>query len=165
MKSDLELMTAAVYANPLDETARMALADEMAAHAGTTEGSVYGAKYVALTSRIDAFVKELDSIMVAHWDERRYTFSPPPTHEAIYKGKWCLIVKHNKTAAGANCGSSATAFVALEDFANKELGAVAMGDIHKPASYKKPARHAHGNVFRPDFGNCVGPSGHVHYLR
>jgi hypothetical protein len=34
------------------------------------------------------------------------------------------------------------------------------GDILKPESWKKPAKHARGNVFAEDYGmSCVGPYG------
>lgn len=57
------------------------------------------------------------------------------------------------------------AFIALEDFSTKELGQVKAGDVMKPASYKKPAKHARGNVFDAEGGlgtaNQYGPG----YLR
>lgn len=37
---------------------------------------------------------------------------------------------------------------------------VTNGDILKPESWKKPAKHARGNVFDDDYGlSCVGPYG------
>lgn len=165
MKSDCELMAEVVAANPLDAGAVAAMADAYMEKGVHPDDAHRIAGRAALTARIDAFVKHCDEIMVKHWKDHGFTFAPPPTHRAEYKGKWCLIVRRDNTFVGAMSGGSATAFVALEDFSNKELGAVRTGEIYKPASYKKPAKHARGTVWREDFGNCVGPSGHVNYLR
>ena len=43
--------------------------------------------------------------------------------------------------------TSVFAFIAAEDSTTKGLGVVKQGDVLKPASYKKPAKHARGNIF------------------
>jgi hypothetical protein len=46
----------------------------------------------------------------------------------------------------------------------KQLGVIKAGDIHKPASYKIPAKHARGNIYNKETWDCVGPYG-IAYLR
>lgn len=107
--------------------------------------------------RAQAFVDALDQMMVKHWEVKGFTFSAPPRHKATVGGRWIKIMRHDVKADGTLAGGSAYAFVALEDFSTKQLGTVCRGDIHKPASYAQPAKHARGNVFHDDFGNGHGP--------
>lgn len=68
--------------------------------------------------------------------------------------KWCRITRSD----------SAYAFIALDNFETKGLGNVTRGSIHKPASFKAPAKYARGSVFEQDNGiNCCGEYG-VSYL-
>lgn len=160
--NDRDLMAKAVAANPLDETARLVLADAITEQTGDYPEAVRHADRVALAARIAAFVAHLDAIQVKHWADMSYTFSPPPTHKAEYiSEKWCRITRVEQN--GTN--GSVVAFVALADNTTRTLGAVKAGAIHKPASWKAAAKHARGSVWADGFGNCVGPSGHVNYLR
>jgi uncharacterized protein (TIGR02996 family) len=160
--NDVDMMTNAVAANPTDATARLVLADAITERTGNYPAAVAHANRVAIEVRIAAFVAHLDSVMVRHWNDGGYTHSPPPTHRAEYiSEKWCRIVRVD----GGGTNGSVTAFVALVDNVTRTLGRVKAGDVHKPASYKVAAKHARGSVFADDFGKCVGPSGHVNYLR
>jgi hypothetical protein len=51
-------------------------------------------------------------------------------------------------------GLSAWAFIALADGESKGLGRWRRGDIFKPDSWKKPAKHARGNIFEPGNNGC-----------
>lgn len=74
-------------------------------------------------------------------------------------GDW-LVLDHRSGG-----GRSVYAFIRLTDGENKTLGKVKAGDIHRPASYKIPAKHARASVFDADFGaSCAGVYG-VAYLR
>jgi hypothetical protein len=57
------------------------------------------------------------------------------------------------------------AFVAKKSFSTKTFGAVNVGEIYKPATYKAPAKHARGSVFDSSNGmsrmTAYGPE----YLR
>jgi len=74
-------------------------------------------------------------------------------------GDW-LVLDH--LSGGSR---SVYAFIRLTPGENRTLGVMKVGDIHKPASYKIPSKHARGNVFSADFGaSCAGVYG-VAYLR
>ena len=60
--------------------------------------------------------------------------------------------------------SSVYAFIALQDGHTKTLGTLKAGDIHKPAGFKAPAKHARGNVFEADFRKALTANGIV-YLK
>jgi hypothetical protein len=56
---------------------------------------------------------------------------------------------------------SCWAFVVREDNTTKALGNVKRGDIHHPATWKAPAKHARGNIFTGGTGGVTqwtGPS-------
>ena len=60
---------------------------------------------------------------------------------------------------------SAYCFVAFEDGNNKHLGSYRKGDVFRSDGWKRPARHARGNIFADDNGlKCCGRYGVV-YLR
>lgn len=74
-------------------------------------------------------------------------------------GDW-LVLDH--VSGGSR---SVYCFIRLTAGENRTLGVMKVGDIHKPASFKIPAKHARGNVFSADFGaSCAGVYG-VAYLR
>lgn len=68
--------------------------------------------------------------------------------------KWIRIAVAHENDPPENEGS-AFAFIARFDFTNKQLGSVKAGDIMKPASWAKPAKHARGNVFDEDGGKSA----------
>ena len=101
-----------------------------------------------LVERIDALLLKIDALCRAA--DRSFAGA-----RADYlSDKWCRII----------VDTSAYAFVALIDYANKTLGAVKRGDIHRPATWKAPAKHKRGSVWADDFGNCLGAYG-ISYLR
>jgi len=74
-------------------------------------------------------------------------------------GDW-LVLDH--LSGGSR---SVYAFIRLTEGENKTLGKLKVGDIHRPASYKIPAKHARASVFDADFGaSCAGLYG-IAYLR
>jgi hypothetical protein len=54
--------------------------------------------------------------------------------------------------------TSVFCFVAAEETTTKGLGLVSVGDVLKAAGYKKPAKHARGNIF-DDHNGLRGRSG------
>jgi hypothetical protein len=90
-----------------------------------------------------------------------YANLQPDTTQLEFGQNWVRVVKVHP----GSTGGSAYCFVALKDFSTKQLGNVKAGDIHKPAGYKAPAKHARGSVFHPEqFGKVCGPHSVV-YLR
>lgn len=108
-----------------------------------------------IKDRINAFVLHVQQIS----DDAAKDSQFKSLFEANYiSEKWCRIVKQYTGS------QSVYAFIALQTYSTKTLGTVQVGDIHRPASWKIPAKHARGNVFQEDFNNCAGPYG-VIYLR
>lgn len=61
--------------------------------------------------------------------------------------------------------SSVYAFIRMTDGHTKTLGTLKAGDIHRPATYKAPSKHARGSVLAEDKGlSCAGPYG-IAYLK
>jgi hypothetical protein len=113
-----------------------------------------------LNDRINDFVKHADHVTAVYWTDQHFTHAPSPTHQADFiSTKWARIV----TVENGH-PSSVYAFIALQDNETKALGKVKAGDIHKAATFKAPAKHARGNVFDPNFNNCLTPHGIV-YLK
>lgn len=118
-----------------------------------------------LNTRIAEFVKVADEVSAAHWAERGYTFAKPPQHRADFiSDKWVRVVTLDVPHEGEPRVSSVYAFIVLQDGQTKTLGALKAGDIHKPASFKAPAKHARGNVFQEDFRKALTSNGIV-YLK
>jgi len=106
---------------------------------------------------INDFVANLQSKMNEYYDKHLSSLNKPKI-DIEYKEKWCKIVK-------SDCSSSSVyAWIALQNFETKELGPVVAGDIHKPASWKKPAKHARGTVLNEATWQCAGPYA-IEYLK
>lgn len=109
-----------------------------------------------LNARIQEVVKAADEIAANYFKQQNYSFDPP-THRADYiSDKWVRIVTIERGQA-----RSVYAFIALCDNTTKALGQVKTGDIHKPASFKAPAKIARANVFNDDFRKALTPHGIV----
>jgi hypothetical protein len=112
-----------------------------------------------IKQQIALFCAEADKRSVDYFHMMNYTFIQPPTHQAEFiSDKWARIVT-------VDSQRSAYAFVALQDGQTKTLGVIKAGDIHKPATWKAPAKHKRGNVFLPDFGSPFTATGHIAYLK
>lgn len=117
-----------------------------------------------LNTAIANFVKAADEVTAAYWTAQNFTFSPPPVHRADFlSDKWVRVVTLEKRGEEWKV-ASVFAFIALVENTTKALGTVKPGDIHKAATFKAPAKHARGNVFAPNFRECITPHGIV-YLR
>jgi hypothetical protein len=106
---------------------------------------------------INNFVFYLQEKMDKHYTEN-FPSLTKPTVKIEFGNKWCKLIKTD----GAS--KSMYAFIAMKTFSTKELGSVVVGDIHKPASYNNPAKHARGDVFNETTWNCANPYG-IEYLR
>lgn len=119
-----------------------------------------------IKEKIQAFIEYLNKVKVAYWEQMKYNYSIPPTHEAEFSTKWCkvFIVEYFN---GEPKRGSIVAFIALQDGNTKNLGMIEAGNIYKPASYNIPAKHARGNVFKENFGDTleVDTFGSIVYLR
>jgi len=118
-----------------------------------------------LKERIAEFVKVADQVAAEYWEQMKYTFAKPPQHRADFiSDKWVRVVTLDVPHEGEPKVQSVYAFIALQDGHTKTLGTLKAGDIHKPAGFKAPAKHARGNVFADDFRKALTPNGIV-YLK
>lgn len=112
----------------------------------------------------DSFVGELTDKLTKHTEENFSNLTPDKIEVSIGK-KWAKILRKRQGSGYLNqSGGSAYAFVAMTDFQTKGLGEVKRGDIHKPANWHTPAKHARGSIFKENRLDCCGPYG-VQYLR
>jgi hypothetical protein len=116
---------------------------------------------VQVQDRIETFVKQVNAMLeTAFKTSRTKTFI-----EVVYTSdKWAKLLSATTVDGITERGHSAYGFICLKDFETKTLGVLKAGDIHKPASWQSPAKHARGNVFNDDCIRCAGPYG-LSYLR
>jgi len=102
----------------------------------------------SFSNGVNRFMEKVQSLI----DEKNsiYKYSQKQKVACEYGRKWIKIVIEN-----GNNGKSVYAFIANSDFSTKTLGNVKKGDIHRPASWLNPAKHARGSIFLEDFGNCA----------
>ena len=118
-----------------------------------------------MQARIDGFIRAADEIAAAYWKQNNFTYCEPPTHRADFiSEKWCRVVTM-ELRNGVPQSASVYAFIAMMDFANKALGQVQAGDIHKPSSFRVPAKHARGSILADDFGKSCLTSHGPKYLK
>lgn len=114
---------------------------------------------------LDELVKVINGIKKAHYDSSNY---PESLREYVrwerLSSKWVKVIVCGTNIEGKVIDRSVYCFVSLMDYTTKVLGVVRRGDIHKPASWKIPAKHARGNVYSAESWKCLGPYG-VQYLR
>lgn len=90
--------------------------------------------------------------------------NPDITIEIKKNDKWYKLSKI-ASSNGKIISNSVYCFICVSNFSNKTLGQCKVGDVHKPASYNTPTKHARGNVFDESTWNgCFGPYG-VAYLK
>jgi len=119
----------------------------------------------SLEERIAVLVQKADEITAEYWKRMNFTYAAPNTHRADYiSPKWCRIVTVENWPDKPPRDSSVYAFVCLQDGYTKALGALKAGDVHKPAGWKAPAKHARGNVFNDNHREYLTSHGPV-YLK
>jgi hypothetical protein len=117
-----------------------------------------------LLRRIEGFLVRLNSMREAHnkgqeMEAMRNYFAPATIRNGNVSGDWVAIDIRN------GGGHSVYCFIRMTDGVTKTLGTMKAGDIHKPATFKAPAKHARGNVYEADFGaHCAELYG-IKYLR
>ncbi len=111
--------------------------------------------------KIDAFVKKADEIVADYFKRSGYSLAPPTHRADQISDKWVRVVTVEERN-GKPEDSSVYAFICLQNYTTKTLGNLMAGDIHKPATFKAPAKHARGSIFNPDFAKCMTPFGIVY---
>ena len=115
-------------------------------------------KRLEILQRVQGFIDAANKIFEEQYKKNNYTFEDPPK----------LTIRNGKTSGdwiALDKPRSVYCWIRMTDGSTKTLGTLRAGDIHRPATYRAPAKHARGNVFEDDFGaHCAGPHG-VQYLR
>lgn len=122
------------------------------------------AEQTLLQKRIQAFLENADKISAQWFIEQNYQWLSPVHRVKSMGDQWCKIVTVDRLPDGKERESSVYAFISVRETENKTLGKIPNGGIFMPANYKAPAKHARGNVFDEDFGDCQTPHG-IKYLK
>lgn len=112
-----------------------------------------------IDSLLDEFVRLADQKSVDHYQRMNFTL-PPPKHRVKKSEKWAKVITLDHNGKDG----SVFAFICLQDGETRTLGKLKKGDIHKPASWNAPAKHARGNLFHPKFAESFTSFG-PHYLK
>jgi hypothetical protein len=107
----------------------------------------------SLTSLIDRFAKDYQILR----EERiglKYPNRKPETVEAKFNKLFAVVFIKDL---------GAKAHIALCDGENKHIGTFKAGDIFKPATWNRPAKHKRGSVYDKNPLACMNEYG-VHYL-
>ena len=105
---------------------------------------------------LEGFRAAAEEILRAHFAANDFTFAIP-TIEIAKGGR-----KYAKLIAGENDPKTGEARPSrsVHSFVDK-----ATGEIFKPASFKAPAKHARGSIYRDNGRDSMTASAHVKYLR
>lgn len=98
-----------------------------------------------LKTALEAFSNVVNQAQADYWKRMEYTHSAAPS---------ITYAKGIKFAKFVIDSGSVFAFVDLSN-----------GDILKPASWQKPAKHARGNIYSPTNGAEALNGHHIRYLK
>lgn len=113
-----------------------------------------------LLVRIEGFIAAVNAIRTKANEAAGNNYHEPlRIRGGRVDGDWVAIDRVDGGSGAVYC------FVRMTDGQNRTLGAMKAGDIHKPATYKAPAKHARGNVNAPDFGASCATLYGIQYLR
>ena len=108
------------------------------------------------TAALEAFRKTAEEIIRAHFADHGYTFAVPNIEIAKGGRKFIkLLNTESSPETGENQGQT---FV-------HSFVEVATGDIFKPASFKAPAKHARGSIYRNNGRDSMTERAHIRSLR
>ena len=117
----------------------------------------------SINERINGFINAVNAMFAdanAKSPEHMHDYHKPlEIRNGRASGDW-MILDH---VSGSS--RSVYAFIRLTDGENKTMGKMKAGDIHRPASYKTPAKHARASVFDADFGASCAEVHGIAYLR
>jgi hypothetical protein len=112
--------------------------------------------FTAFDEALEDYRATAEGILKAHFDRSGFTFAVP--HIEIFKvsRKYAKLIRtESDPATGEKRGQT---FV-------HSFVEVATGNILKPASFKAPAKHARGNIYRGNGADALTESAHVRYLK
>ena len=111
---------------------------------------------IGFAEALEDFRATAEGVKRTYFATQGYTFAVPTVEIAKGGRKFIkLIAGENDPVTGEpRPGGSVHSFVE-----------VATGDIFKPASYKAPAKHARGNIYRGNGADSMEAAGGIRYLR
>ena len=113
--------------------------------------------FTAFDEALEDFRAYAEGVKRTHFADAGYTFAVP-TLEITKGGK-----RYIKLVAGEN--DPVTGEPRPHNRSVHSFVEVATGDIFKAASYKAPAKHARGNIYRGNGAEALTDVGGVRYLR
>lgn len=108
------------------------------------------------------FVAHVNKLADAYYSEHLKNLDKPLCVAEPLSDKWVRI-NRQELRDGAYKTVSVYCFVCLMDYQTKALGTLKVGDIHKAAGFRVPAKHARGSVLVPESWTCANPYG-IAYL-
>ena len=115
---------------------------------------------IDLLKRIDGFMAAVNDLRSKSNLEAGNSYHEPLRIRAgRVGGDWVAIDKVDGGSGSVYC------FVRMTDGQTRTLGSLKAGDIHKPASYKAPAKHARASVLDADYGFSCAELYGIQYLR
>lgn len=115
---------------------------------------------IDLLKRIDGFMAAVNDLRSKSNLEAGNSYHEPLRIRAgRVGGDWVAIDKVDGGSGSVYC------FVRMTDGQTRTLGSLKAGDIHKPASYKAPAKHARASVLDADYGFSCATMYGIQYLR
>jgi hypothetical protein len=111
---------------------------------------------VTFDDALEGFRATAEGVARKHFADNDYTFAVPNVEIAKGGRKYIKLIRtESDTETGEVRGQS---FV-------HSFVEIATGDIFKPASFKVPAKHARGSIYRDSGRDSMEPAGHIRYLR
>jgi hypothetical protein len=106
---------------------------------------------------LEDFRATAEGILRDHFARNDFTFAVPTIEIATGGRKYIKLIRgENDPVTGEPRPHNRSVHSFVE---------VATGDIFKAASFKAPAKHARGNIYRGNGADALTESAHVRYLR
>jgi hypothetical protein len=106
---------------------------------------------------LEDFRATAEGILRDHYARNGYTFAVPNIEIHKISRKYAKLIR---TESDPETGERRAYSTSVHSFVE-----VATGDIFKAASFKAPAKHARGNVYRGNGADALTDDAHVRYLR
>ena len=113
--------------------------------------------FTAFDEALEDFRATAEGILRSYFAHNDYTFAVPTIEIAKGGRKYIKLIRgENDPETGEPRAFSRSVHSFVE---------VATGDIFKAASFKAPAKHARGNIYRGNGADALTDDAHVRYLR
>jgi len=109
----------------------------------------------------DTWMTGAQKVIDDHWVVQKFTHAKSPQLVAKHGSRYVAIQRIDRDKDGNLVSDRGSAHAFIDKLGGKIEGAPSiMGDVLKPDGWKKPARHARGNIFDANNGlGSMGPYG------